>query len=114
MIDKYNNYGNFDWSKRSAGNRVSFEIFVQKWFKDMQGGKHTVIGYALQAKKATPDHATFPATSIDYFVYPWLDPAESSPAPTDDAPSNALCYLMMSKFAKPPNVPGLEYSGTFV
>ena len=80
----------------------------------MAADKSTVIGYSLQVKKAAQDDATFPPTSIDYFVYPWKDPKLSSPTLTDGSPNNALCYLMMSKFVTPPNVPGLEYSGAFV
>lgn len=112
--DTYNTYGTYNWANESADTKSSFETFTSKWFKRMKATNRTVVGYALQVKKGASDHATFPPTSIDYYVYPWLDPQSSSPTKTDGSPNNALSYLMMSNFATPPETPTLDYSGTFV
>ncbi|KAF9779929.1 hypothetical protein IL306_001057 [Fusarium sp. DS 682] len=58
-----------------------------------------------------PYEPTFPPTSIDYDCYPW----RSNPWDTDqnNLDTNALCYLMMSKFESAPSKT-LSYSGQFI
>lgn len=56
---------------------------------------------------------SFPPTSVDYYMYPWIDP--SAPGrPIDNLDQNALCYLMMTGDAQPPYPAVINYSGAFV
>ncbi|KAI0148181.1 hypothetical protein F4776DRAFT_606501 [Hypoxylon sp. NC0597] len=115
--DQYNSHGSYDWKSETAETKAAFLSFCQSWWNTMKESNCNIIGYSIQAKEpvtTTVDVATFPPTSIDYFVYPWKDPSSSSPQLIDDSPKNALCYLMMSNFTAPPTRIGLEYSGTFV
>ncbi|KAI1415786.1 hypothetical protein F5Y13DRAFT_155310 [Hypoxylon sp. FL1857] len=115
--EKYNSYGKYDWKAESPETQAAFLGFCQSWWNIMKKSDCNIIGYSIQANKPDPtkvDSATFPPTSIDYWVYPWKDPNYSNPPDTDDSPKNALCYLMMSDFTKPPTRIGLEYSGAFV
>ncbi|KAI1143197.1 hypothetical protein F5Y05DRAFT_367832 [Hypoxylon sp. FL0543] len=115
--EQYNSYGSYDWKSETPETKAAFLGFCQNWWNIMSKSDCNIIGYSIQAKKPDPtkvDAATFPPTSIDYFVYPWKDPTSSSPRLTDGSPKNALCYLMMSDFTGPPTRIGLEYSGTFV
>ncbi|OTA84420.1 hypothetical protein M434DRAFT_400466 [Hypoxylon sp. CO27-5] len=115
--EQYNSYGSYDWKSETPETKAAFLGFCQNWWNIMKTSNCNIIGYSLQAKKpdATKvDVATFPPTSIDYFVYPWKDPNSSSSQLIDGSPKNALCYLMMSDFTTPPTRIGLEYSGTFV
>ena len=57
---------------------------------------------------------TFPPTSIDYSVYPWLDPNAKHPQEKDGIDQNALTYLMVGSNKNPLMPVGLSYSGTFV
>lgn len=57
---------------------------------------------------------SFPATSIDYNNYQWLDPSALYPVPKDNIDQNAISYLMVGSFQNPPSPVGLPYSGTFV
>ena len=58
--------------------------------------------------------AKFPPTSIDYQVYPWKDPAQTSATMTNNLDANGLCYLMMSGSGTPPVPANLQYSGAFI
>ncbi|KAI1177489.1 hypothetical protein F4777DRAFT_207732 [Nemania sp. FL0916] len=115
--EQYNSYGAYDWQKEDPRTRSVFDSFCQEWWNEMKERNCNVVGYSLQATDSDPtkvDAATFPPTSIDYWVYPWLDPNVSNPPLTDDSPNNALCYLMMSDFKPSPARVGIEYSGAFV
>lgn len=68
----------------------------------------------LLLTKIVNGHApSFPPTSLDYYMYPWIDPSNPG-SPTNDLDQNALCYLLMTGNVKPPAPAVINYSGTFV
>ncbi|KAI1175629.1 hypothetical protein F4777DRAFT_319164 [Nemania sp. FL0916] len=113
--EEYNDFGGYAFA--NSEQKATLMAWCQIWWKAMQVDGKNVIGYSVQAQTSNTGNveaATFPPTSIDYFVYPWQDPSVSSPRLIDGDGKNALCYLMMSHFRTPPSLPGLAYSGAFV
>ncbi|PVF91370.1 hypothetical protein CPB86DRAFT_770749 [Serendipita vermifera] len=109
-------FGGEDWSKETEAIQQSFKEFVKGWLKQMADGRKTVVGVALQTNDPRSVNSiapTFPPTSLDRIMYPWIDPASPGNI-VDNHDSNALCYLMMTGNTTPPNPPELHYSGTWV
>lgn len=83
----------------------------------MKENNKTVIGVSLTAgdpECVNEDAPTFPPTSCDYVLYPWLDPCANDAQAADRVDENALCLALMTDNATSPSPPGLPYSGTFV
>ncbi|RSL98349.1 hypothetical protein CEP52_010360 [Fusarium oligoseptatum] len=122
-------FGAEEWDKETDTVQHNFELFIEDWLTDMKNKDRTVIGVSIKA--GNPEDAvtsallisiitevnknapTFPPTSCDYLVYPWLEPGSSS-QPEDGLEENALCLALMTGGTSPPSPVGLPYSGTFV
>lgn len=125
-------FGTEVWSQESDTVQQNFEAFVQGWLEQMADDDKTVGGVVLQTndpdsgKTQIPgsgiDHwltwyllvnsdvPSFPPTSLDRIMYPWIDPSSPGNA-TDNLDANALCYLMMTGNATVPSPAALSYSG---
>ncbi|KDQ56882.1 hypothetical protein JAAARDRAFT_79271 [Jaapia argillacea MUCL 33604] len=109
-------FGTEVWSQETDAIQQDFKDFVQGWITQMVDGDKTIIGVALQTSDPSSVNSvapTFPPTSLDEIMYPWIDPSSPSQA-TDDLDANALCYLMMTGNASALSPPSLPYSGTWV
>ncbi|KDQ53520.1 hypothetical protein JAAARDRAFT_183032 [Jaapia argillacea MUCL 33604] len=109
-------FGTEVWSSETDTIQQDFKDFVQGWITQMADGDKTIIGVALQTSNPSSVNSvapTFPPTSLDETMYPWIDPSSPGQA-TDDLDANALCYLMMTGNVSPPSPPSLPYSGTWV
>jgi hypothetical protein len=106
-----------DWSKENAVIQSNFAALIDRWLGLMKKEGKTLLGIALQTSDPTtvnPDASSFPPTSLNYYMYPWLDPAVNNPVAKNLLDENAFCYLMMTSNVTAPNPAVLQYSGTFV
>ncbi|KAL2022075.1 hypothetical protein VTK56DRAFT_6119 [Thermocarpiscus australiensis] len=117
---KRSTFNGLDWSKETAAIQTNFGVFMSQWMSVASSEETNVIGAVLQGDPSSTlnTHApSFVPTSIDYYNYPWHDPAtdpNGTGSKVDDIDENALCYLTMSDFTTPPEPVGITFSGTFV
>ncbi|KAH8586883.1 hypothetical protein B0O99DRAFT_748021 [Bisporella sp. PMI_857] len=105
-----------DWSTETSTVQKNFQKFVQSWLKQMATGKKTIVGVSLKTSdpaSVNKNAPTFPPTSFDYAMYPWIDPEDPQGA-TDSNDANALSFVLMTDKTTPPSPPRLPNSGTFV
>ncbi|KAK6517480.1 hypothetical protein TWF281_004132 [Arthrobotrys megalospora] len=111
------NFGGIDWDNQPGELKDNFNTFMSKWINKASREKTNILGYSIigndpsQINGAAP---TFVPTSIDHYNYPWVEPGSYSTSGQDGNDQNAFCYLTMADFHKPPEIPGLTYSGAFV
>ncbi|KAL5592277.1 hypothetical protein FOBRF1_013303 [Fusarium oxysporum] len=103
-----------DFKNLTPEARATFTTFIQKWLNIMNEKGCNILGYSALddgSGQLNTYEPTFPPTSVDYDCYPWR--SNSWDTDQDNQDTNALCYLMMSKFESAPSKT-LSYSGQFI